>query len=357
MPQLAVEMKNTTKMFGRTVAVMDFSLEVEKGSFVTLLGPSGCGKTTSLRMIAGFYDPDSGEVYIGGKLVNGIPPFKRNTAMVFQDYALFPHMSVFENIAYGLKIRKLPKKEIEKKVKDALALVNLQGYEDRSPMQLSGGEQQRVALSRALIIEPEVLLFDEPLSNLDAKLRLGMRREIRELQRKLKISAVYVTHDQEEALSISDKVAVMNKGLKMQEGPPQEIYFKPKNRFVAEFIGMRNFIEGEVIDVTKEEMSIDIGVGEPLWLYPDPAFNVGDKATVTCRSESIVISKNRPKDRINVLKGGVESTSFLGSNIQYFINTNGIEWLATISDPDPEHVFEGDVYLILDKSKLHAMKP
>ncbi|MBQ7261965.1 MAG: ABC transporter ATP-binding protein [Lachnospiraceae bacterium] len=227
-------------------AVKDTSLEIEPGSFVTLLGPSGCGKTTTLRMIAGFESPDEGEIYLGGEPINDLTPNKRDTAMVFQSYALLPHYNVYDNVAYGLKLRKLDKETIRKKVTDILKLVGLEGREGRMTNQLSGGQQQRVALARALVLEPGVLLFDEPLSNLDAKLRVSMRTEIRRIQQEAGITAVYVTHDQSEAMAISDQIIVMNKGVVEQMGTPQEIYYRPKNAFVADFIGEANFLQGSL---------------------------------------------------------------------------------------------------------------
>ena len=222
-------------------AVNDVSLTIEPGSFVTLLGPSGCGKTTTLRMIAGFESPDAGEIYLGDEAINALTPNKRDTAMVFQSYALFPHYNVYDNVAYGLKLRKVPKKEMDERIAHILELVELTGMETRMTNQLSGGQQQRVALARAMVVEPSVLLFDEPLSNLDAKLRVSMRTEIRRIQQTLGITAVYVTHDQAEAMAISDQIIIMNKGVIAQIGTPEEVYHHPKNEFVADFIGEVNF--------------------------------------------------------------------------------------------------------------------
>ena len=227
-------------------AVKDTSLTIEPGSFVTLLGPSGCGKTTTLRMIAGFESPDEGEIYLGEEPINALTPNKRDTAMVFQSYALLPHYNVFDNVAYGLKLRKVPKAEIKERVMRILDLVELTGMEARMTNQLSGGQQQRVALARALVIEPSVLLFDEPLSNLDAKLRVVMRTEIRRIQQEVGITAIYVTHDQSEAMALSDNIIIMNKGVVAQMGTPQEIYYHPVNEFVADFIGEANFLKGEM---------------------------------------------------------------------------------------------------------------
>ena len=229
-------------------AVHDTSLTIEPGSFVTLLGPSGCGKTTTLRMIAGFESPDEGEIYLGDEPINELTPNNRDTAMVFQSYALLPHYNVFDNVAYGLKLRKLPKDEIHSRVMNILKLVELEGMEGRMTNQLSGGQQQRVALARALVIEPSVLLFDEPLSNLDAKLRVSMRTEIRRIQQEVGITAIYVTHDQSEAMALSDNIIIMNKGVVAQMGTPQEIYYHPNSEFVADFIGEANFLKGKLTE-------------------------------------------------------------------------------------------------------------
>lgn len=240
-----IRISNITKRFGHLEAVKSVSLEILTGEFFTLLGPSGCGKTTLLRSIAGFNQPDAGEIYFGGERMDRVPAHKRGIGMVFQNYAVFPHLSVFDNVAYGLKARKVPEPEIAPRVEKALQMVRLGGMEARLPNQLSGGQLQRVAIARALVIEPQVLLMDEPLSNLDAKLRVEMRGEIRELQRDMKITTLYVTHDQEEALSISDRIAVMNLGVVEQVGKPWEVYHSPANKFVAGFIGTTNFFEGE----------------------------------------------------------------------------------------------------------------
>jgi len=240
-----VRLENITKVYGSVVAVDRVTLEIESGELFTLLGPSGCGKTTTLRIIAGFEVPEEGKIYFDDEDVTFLKPYRRNTAMVFQNYALWPHMTVFDNIAYGLRIKKLPQEEIRRRVKWALELVKLEGLENRYPLQLSGGQQQRVALARALVVEPRVLLLDEPLSNLDAKLRIEMREEIKKLQRKLGITTVYVTHDQLEAMSISDRIAVMNKGKVLQYGPPRQVYFRPTSLFVADFLGRSNILYGK----------------------------------------------------------------------------------------------------------------
>ena len=237
-----------SKAYGETPAVRDFSLAVAHGELVALLGPSGCGKTTTLRMVAGFILPSAGAIRIGGRDVTAEPPYRRSTGMVFQGYALFPHMSVAQNVAFGLEMRGLPKHEIAQRVAEVLRLVRLAGLESRYPRELSGGQQQRVALARALVINPDVLLLDEPLSNLDAKLREEVRLEIRQLQRELGLTTVFVTHDQEEALSMADRLAVMNHGVIAQVGTPRELYEKPRSVFVADFIGKSNFLEGEIAE-------------------------------------------------------------------------------------------------------------
>ena len=266
-------------------AVKDTSLDIEPGSFVTLLGPSGCGKTTTLRMIAGFESPDEGEIYLGDEPINELTPNKRDTAMVFQSYALLPHYNVFDNVAYGLKLRKVPKDEIRERVMRILDLVELNGMEARMTNQLSGGQQQRVALARALVIEPSVLLFDEPLSNLDAKLRVSMRTEIRRIQQEVGITAIYVTHDQSEAMALSDKIIIMNKGVVAQMGTPQEIYYHPVSEFVADFIGEANFLKGKMTG--KENGLAELLIeGNPLKVEAAEHMEVGKDYTLVLRPEA-----------------------------------------------------------------------
>ena len=268
----------------------DFTLTVERlkahdGEFLTLLGPSGCGKTTTLRIIAGLERPDSGKVLFDGRAVNDLPPYERNIGIVFQDYALFPHMNVFKNIAFGLEMRRLPRREVERRVKRALELVGLEGLENRYPEQLSGGQQQRVALARALVVEPEVLLLDEPLSNLDAKIRERVRGEIKRIQRELGITTVYVTHDQEEAMAVSDRIAVMNFGRIEQVGKPLELYYSPKTEFVARFLGTSNILDLEAEDgvVKLGSLRLSVGVSGRIKLFFRPEsvrIKEGDDAEV-----------------------------------------------------------------------------
>lgn len=247
--------RDLVKKFGDYKAVNQANIEVEKGELFTLLGPSGCGKTTLLRMIAGFNPIDGGEIIFKDQVINHIPAHKRDIGMVFQNYAIFPHLSVSKNVAYGLKARKVGAKEIEERVEDALKMVQMEEYKDRQPAQLSGGQQQRVALARAIVIHPKILLMDEPLSNLDAKLRVQMRTTIRKLQKQLGITTIYVTHDQEEALAISDRIAIMDKGVIQQIGKPEEIYKRPNNVFVANFIGTSNFLKGKAIKQDRGNLS------------------------------------------------------------------------------------------------------
>ncbi len=251
------------------VAVNDVNLNIEKGKLVTLLGPSGCGKTTLLRLIAGFEEPSAGDIYFGERRVNNDAPNVRNSAMVFQSYAIFPHLNVFDNVAFGLKLKNLRQHEVKKRVEQVLELVDLTGMAKRAPSQLSGGQQQRVALARCIVMEPRLLLFDEPLSNLDAKLREQMRVEIRDLQQRLGITSVYVTHDQIEAMSISDEIVIMNSGVVEQIASPQEVYAKPNSRFVADFIGKANFIPAKVHDKNTAEISdIKLPLKETIQLPP-----------------------------------------------------------------------------------------
>ena len=270
-------------------AVKDTSLEIEPGSFVTLLGPSGCGKTTTLRMIAGFESPDEGEIYIGDEAINELTPNKRDTAMVFQSYALLPHYNVFDNVAYGLKLRKIPKEEIKARVLGMLKLVGLEGMEARMTNQLSGGQQQRVALARALVIEPSVLLFDEPLSNLDAKLRVTMRTEIRRIQQEVGITAIYVTHDQSEAMALSDKIIIMEKGVVAQMGTPQEIYYHPTSEFVADFIGEANFLRGPLESVDGKYATLNIE-GNPVKAPMIDGMEKGRDYTIVLRPEAAALA-------------------------------------------------------------------
>ena len=283
----SVTIKGVTKSFGNVKVLQEFNQKFEDGEFITLLGPSGCGKTTMLRLIAGFEKPSSGEIYIGDKLVSSenefLPPEKRGIGMVFQSYAVWPHMNVFDNIAYPLKIQKIAKNEIEERVSQVLKIVHLEQYKDRFPSELSGGQQQRVALGRALVAQPEILLLDEPLSNLDAKLREEMRYEIKEITKKLKITVIYVTHDQIEAMTMSDRIVLINKGEVQQVAPPQEIYSNPKNMFVANFVGKVDFIKGKV---EGNKILLDNSNGQTL----SNTSSFKEKVVVAIRPENAILS-------------------------------------------------------------------
>ncbi len=332
-------------------AVDEVSLAIRPGEFVTLLGPSGCGKTTILRMIAGFERPTRGEIFIGGEKVTSQTPDKRNTAMVFQSYALFPHLTVFDNVAYGLRINKLSLPVIQTKVETILALVGLTGMEGRNPNQLSGGQQQRVALARALVMEPGVLLFDEPLSNLDAKLRVHMRAEIRKIQQKLGITSIYVTHDQAEAMSMSDRVIVMNKGVVEQIGSPSEIYHQPTTQFVADFIGLANVVDAEVAEVQAGQVGVRC-LGTVFILPTDRSFHSGQSVKIIFRPEAVSLSET------GAVRAQVESSVFMGAYQDYQVSVGG--QLITVTDYNPHYkrIFQPgeETGLVIDERSLHLVQ-
>jgi iron(III) transport system ATP-binding protein len=330
-----VSLRNITKIFptpegrGETLAVNHIDLDIADGQLVTLLGPSGCGKTTTLRMISGFEYPTAGQILIGGRDVSNVPPNKRGISMVFQSYALFPHLSIWENIAYGLKVQRLPKTEVLARTGKVIELMQLNGMERRFPNQLSGGQQQRVALARAIVIEPQVLLFDEPLSNLDAKLREHMRDELRALQKRLGITSLYVTHDQMEAMAISDLVVIMKDGDLMQIGTPKEIYEYPASKFVANFIGKANFIPG--VYEGKEGEAALVRVGDRSFAIPNPGktqIEKGGKCCLAFRPESVKLSKADAG-----IPGIIKRVTFLGSNVEYELETAGVSLVIEIYNP------------------------
>ena len=332
-------------------AVDSINLNIQPGEFVTLLGPSGCGKTTTLRMIAGFESPDEGEIYLGDEAINELTPNKRDTAMVFQSYALFPHMNIFDNVAYGLKLRHVPKAEIRTKVFDMLKLVGLEGMENRFTNQLSGGQQQRVALARALIVEPGVLLFDEPLSNLDAKLRVYMRTEIRRIQQQFGITAVYVTHDQSEAMSISDQIIIMNKGVIAQMGTPQEIYYSPASEFVADFIGEANFLKVQVDGVESDVVNVNLnGVRFPV-KRPAGAVAKGEEHTLMLRPEGIRVSES------GILPCKIVLSCFMGSYQNYHVMVGDTLVRITDNHPVGRRIFNvgEEAYLDFSPVDTHLM--
>ena len=313
-------------------AVHDTSLNIEPGSFVTLLGPSGCGKTTTLRMIAGCESPDEGEIYLGEEPINELTPNKRDTAMVFQSYALLPHYNVFDNVAYGLKLRKVPQEEIKERVMKILDLVELTGMEGRMTNQLSGGQQQRVALARALVIEPSVLLFDEPLSNLDAKLRVSMRTEIRRIQQEVGITAIYVTHDQSEAMALSDQIIIMNKGVVAQVGTPQEIYYHPNSEFVADFIGEANFLRGTLTsnDGAQAVMNIE---GTELRVAVADGLEAGKDYTLVLRPEAAPLADE------GGLPCKVVLSCFMGSYQNYHVMVGNTLVKLTENNPKNKRIY------------------
>lgn len=325
-----VKLENLTKVFGDQRVVDSINLEIHDGEFITFLGPSGCGKTTTLRMIAGFYASDAGNIQLKGRTVNDLPPNKRDTAMVFQDYALFPHMTVFDNVAYGLKLKKLSKAEIKQKVERGLEQVQLVGLGDRYPNQLSGGQQQRVALARALVMNPVVLLLDEPLSNLDAKLRDDVRAELRMIQKQTGITTIYVTHDQQEALAMSDKIAVMNAGRIEQFDTPHEIYFNPKTRFVAGFIGATNGFEGRVYKSEgKSYFQFDGGMQIELLNTVDSG-----NCYLSIRPEFINITKYQDDPQHtgrHIFKGVIKQVLFGGEKTRYYVDCLNMECLVDSS--------------------------
>ncbi len=329
---VSVSLQGVTKRYGQTVAVDHVSFEVGKGELFFLLGPSGCGKTTLLRTIAGFMQPDTGTIRFDGRPIDDVPAHRRNTGMVFQSYALWPHMNVFENVAYGLRERRIERAERERRVEAALRTVRMAEYGDRSPNQLSGGQQQRVALARALVIEPDVVLLDEPLSNLDARLRLEMRREIRRIHDETGITMIYVTHDQKEALSMAERLAVMSMGRVEQVGDPRSVYRRPANRFVAEFMGEANLIEGVVLASAGELGTIRTALGELSATLSTGPLHAGDAAVCMVRPECLQLGGAGR----NSFRAKVESSVYLGENEQFVLSAAGIELRAVQSNPGAE---------------------
>ncbi|GAB4402804.1 MAG: ABC transporter ATP-binding protein [Anaerolineales bacterium] len=319
-----IELVDITKRYGNIVANDHVTLRIRRGELMTLLGPSGCGKTTALRCITGQNIPDEGRVFIDGKDVTDVPTHRRELGMVFQNFALFPHMTVFENVEFPLMIRRMDKSERAKLVRDALKLVRLEGYEKHYPRQLSGGQQQRVGLARALVYRPKVLLLDEPLSNLDAKLREEMRFEIKDLQRRLGITAVYVTHDQEEALALSDRVAVMNKGCVQQVGTPAEIYDHPATKFVADFIGLSDFIPAKVVAVEPERVVLDVQ-GERIAAPPSESVSPGLDVLLFIRPNDVRLRAAEGDRQPNEIAGVIAKSTYLGDKFDYRVDVHGVE--------------------------------
>ena len=339
-----VRLDGVSKRYGHQWAVYRVNLHIEQGAFFTFLGPSGCGKTTLLRMIAGFVTPDEGVVYLDGEPVNTIPPWKRNVGMVFQSYALWPHMNVFDNVAFGLRERKANRREIERKVTAALKQVELEGTEHRRPSQLSGGQQQRVALARTLVIQPRVLLLDEPLSNLDAKLRVEMRLELLKLQRDLGLTTIYVTHDQEEALAMSTRIAVMKDGKVVQQGKPREVYERPEDEFVATFLGQANLFSGTVAHCARQ--TVDVAADNDLMIrvalsphstLPKP----GEAVFLTIRPEAVEIHEiGASPHNTNHIDGRIVASVYRGSFVEYEILAGTRTIKANVVNPKGKTVFQ-----------------
>jgi iron(III) transport system ATP-binding protein len=345
-----VSIKDVNVSYGRNHVLKDVSLEIERGEFFTFLGPSGCGKTTLLRLIAGFGRAQSGRVLIGGHDVTELPPWERDVGMVFQSYALWPHMTVRSNVAFGLEERRLPKAEIRRRVDAVLELVGLRELAERRPSQLSGGQQQRVALARTIVVEPQVLLLDEPLSNLDAKLRVQMRQELLELQRKLALTTIFVTHDQEEANTTADRIAVMNDGVVQQVGTPAELYDRPANRFVASFLGMANILEGRLArDDGRTVFHTTSGIAVPLKASQVPDRPGSGSFSIMFRPQSVTIrpaEATRPEQGVT-LHGAVRHREFLGNLIRYSVAVSNSVILVDDAHKPNQPSFSTDTQVVL----------
>ena len=338
-----IDLKNISVTFGDNQVLKNLNLYIRDKEFITFLGPSGCGKTTTLRIIAGFIEPDEGEVIFEGKKINGVPPHKRQVNTIFQRYALFPHLNVYENVAFGLRIKKVPEKQIKETVEEMLALVNLKGFNKRNINSLSGGQQQRVAIARALAVKPRVLLLDEPLGALDLKLRKDMQVELKNIQQRLGITFVYVTHDQEEALSMSDTVVVMDSGVIQQIGTPLDIYNEPKNAFVADFIGESNIVDGVMIDDCLVDFS-----GHRFECL-DKGFGKNEAVDVVVRPEDVDVVEPEK----GMLCGTVTSVTFKGVHFEIIVDIGGFKWMIQTTDYQPEGAKIG---LYIEPDAIHIMK-
>jgi len=341
---IIIDLKNITLSFdGDEPVLKNLNLYIRNREFITLLGPSGCGKTTTLRIIAGFLEPDEGQVLFDGKDVKSLPPHRRELNTIFQRYALFPHLNVWKNVAFGLKLRKLPKAEIDARVAEMLGMVNLTGFEKRSVGSLSGGQQQRVAIARALAVKPRVLLLDEPLGALDLKLRKDMQAELKNIQQQLGITFIYVTHDQEEALSMSDTIVVMDEGVIQQVGSPKDVYDEPKNAFVADFIGESNILDGVMLE------DLRVKFAGMTFACVDRGFEQNEKVDVVIRPEDVEIVL--PKSR--VLRGTVTSVTFKGVHYEFIVDVQGFKWLIQST---AKHELGEEIGISIKPDEIHVMK-
>ncbi len=352
-----LRLENVVKQYGRVKAINGLNLEVPDGKLVTILGPSGCGKTTTLRCLSGFLVPEYGRIFVGGKDVTEIPPERRGIGMVFQNYALWPHMTVYKNLAFGLQLRKIHKAAIKSKVEQVLATVRLSGYEDRYPRELSGGQQQRVALARALVLEPEILLLDEPLSNLDAILREQMRFELAQLQKRFGITTIYVTHDQTEAMVISDTVVLMNEGRSMQQGSPADIYRNPANKFVAGFMGMTNFLEAQIVEALNGFAKVRTTDGLELVVEQSVIPDQSD-VCIMIRPEHIAFLNEtndpRENEEHNICDARVTRATYLGGTVDYEL-TIGEHRIRTLGDTQPRYQVNQEVRVRLDSEQMRLV--
>ena len=361
MSEVDVKVENLVKRFGSKIAVNNVSFEVNKGDFFSVLGPSGCGKTTTLRMISGFEAPTSGRIWVGGKPMEGVPPHKRKTNLVFQNLALFPMMNVFDNIAFGLVMRGETKKKIREEVLHMLNVINLSGYESKRINQLSGGEKQRVAIARALVLHPTVLLLDEPLGALDLKLREHMKIELKKIQARIGTTFIYITHDQGEALVMSNKIAVMNAGQIQQIGSPDELYYNPKNSFVAQFVGENNLIEGKIIEISGDKATLETGEYKLIG-RKGKGINKGEIANFFIRPEMIHLfpEKQKPESKINLLSGIIRSVIFEGQVTRYEIEiANGLNIDVSIPNISKASLqkIDSKVWLSWDKENAIVLPP
>lgn len=353
----AIRIDHVSKSYGATQVVKQVSLDIGAGELFFLLGPSGCGKTTLLRAIAGFIAPDEGAIYFNGKPMNDVPPRARETGMVFQNYALWPHMTVAQNIAFGLSVRQVPAPERDRRVAEAIALVRLQGLERNRPTQLSGGQQQRVALARALVIRPRVLLLDEPLSNLDARLRAEMREEIRRVHQETKITSIYVTHDQKEALSLADRMALMHQGRVVQVGSPHEIYQRPLNKFTASFLGDANLIDGTVANAEGGNASVETAIGRLEGVAVNGNLQAGTRVTCCVRPESIALEP-AAKVSTNRIRARVEREVFLGEVRHVFLRAGSCDLLCYRLQSDPFRTSSGmEVDCVVTHDRVVVLPP